>query len=247
MSKFAAVIVFMACFCSGTCKRVSFDNGNFNASWTYNRVTDQLYFEVVVKARGWVAFGFTSTPKGMRNYDVIIGGQTEEGKSYLNDFITFDYGIPRLDTKQSYILDRATELNGITSLRYHRPRNTSDTQDFQFNDTTRAVLVWAYQGADDASNPNMFSMHTRRDHSAESFLILSMDSEPSIQSTTAISSELTRDSTEESKISYSQPTKARTDEVIGKAKGKSSGVRWAANFVKIYAVTSLCLLRHLGH
>lgn len=40
---------------------------------------------------------------------------------------------PVLDLKQSYIVDRALEHDGITSLRFHRPRDTNDLQDVQFN------------------------------------------------------------------------------------------------------------------
>lgn len=50
----------------------------------YNTVREELYFEVNVKAEGWVGFGFTVTPENMSNYDVIIGGQTVAGTSYFN-------------------------------------------------------------------------------------------------------------------------------------------------------------------
>lgn len=84
MHKFAVIIVFIACFYRGSCKRVSFDGGNFNVSLSYNQVADQLNVEVDARARGWIGFGFTFTPKRMQNYDLVIGGQTEEGKSYFN-------------------------------------------------------------------------------------------------------------------------------------------------------------------
>ena len=62
---------------------MSFDNGNFDASWSYSQDFDELYFEVNVKTSGWVGFGFTFTPENMSNYDVVIGGQTDWGQSYF--------------------------------------------------------------------------------------------------------------------------------------------------------------------
>ena len=84
MCKFSLLAVLLSFFYSGSGVRVSFDNGNFNVSWTYSRDTDHLYFEVDARARGWVAFGFTFTPENMSNYDVVIGGQSDAGESYFN-------------------------------------------------------------------------------------------------------------------------------------------------------------------
>lgn len=84
MYKFSLLGFLVACFHGGLSTSVSFDNGDFNVSWRFNRDTDELYFEVDVKARGWVGFGFTFTPENMTNYDVVIGGQTSVGKSYFH-------------------------------------------------------------------------------------------------------------------------------------------------------------------
>lgn len=241
MYKFAVVIVSIACFYRGSCRRLSFNEGNFNVSWSYNRVVDQLNFEVDAKARGWIGFGFTFTPDEMQNYDVVIGGQTEEGESYFNDFTTLGFGIPQLDMKQSYKLDNLIERNGITSLRYHRPRNTSDTQDIQFNHTTRVWLVWGYNDVDDASNPSMFSMHTQRGHSTGSFHVLSSDYEqPTIQTTTPKGPELETGFTVEYTTDSSQPTSVGRVNITANA--KSSGCKWIPCFVITFAVTILCIL-----
>ena len=86
--KCALLAVFAACFCDRIHgfrhTSLSLDNGNFSVSWMYNTVREELYFEVNVKAEGWVGFGFTFTPKNMSNYDVVIGGQTVAGTSYFN-------------------------------------------------------------------------------------------------------------------------------------------------------------------
>ena len=86
--KLSLLAVFVLCFHHGIDgfrdTSLSFDNGNFNVSWMHNRAREELYFEVTVKTKGWVGFGFTFTPHNMSNYDIIIGGQTRRGKPYFN-------------------------------------------------------------------------------------------------------------------------------------------------------------------
>ncbi|KAJ7382296.1 DBH-like monooxygenase protein 1 [Desmophyllum pertusum] len=108
----------------------------------------------------------------MQDYDVVVGGRTNAGQNYLNDFHTTGTVRPILDTQQNYTLEGASEENGITSLRFRRPRVTNDTRDIQFNVSTRVFLVWAYHTREDADNPNVFSQHTRRNHTMETVQIV---------------------------------------------------------------------------
>ena len=62
---------------------MSYDEGNFRAYWAYDSDTDSLTFKLVVKATGWVAFGFATTaPADMENYDVAVGG-VRNGVGYI--------------------------------------------------------------------------------------------------------------------------------------------------------------------
>ena len=61
----------------------SFDKDKFKVSWKYDKPTDILLFKVDVQATGWVGFGFTLTPKGMKDYDVVVGGKASD-KGYLH-------------------------------------------------------------------------------------------------------------------------------------------------------------------
>ena len=62
---------------------VSFNNGNYNASWMYNSSMDTLHFMVEVRATGWIGFGVaTRAPNGMMGYDVAVGGVLS-GLGYL--------------------------------------------------------------------------------------------------------------------------------------------------------------------
>ena len=60
---------------------------------------------------------------------------TAKSKSvlFLQDFFTTGIGTPELDVKQSYTVNDVTKHDGITSLRFHRLRDTNDPQDIQFN------------------------------------------------------------------------------------------------------------------
>lgn len=63
---------------------VSFDEGNFNVSWTFNQSSDKFEFLVDVRSTGWVGFGFSlNPPPGMINYDVAVGGVFSNGTTYL--------------------------------------------------------------------------------------------------------------------------------------------------------------------
>ena len=69
---------------------ISFNNGNYNASWVFNSSTDTLHFVVEVRATGWIGFGVaTQAPTGMQGYDVAVGG-VFNGSGYLkvNDYKT---------------------------------------------------------------------------------------------------------------------------------------------------------------
>ena len=63
-------------------KQVSYDEGNFRAYWAYDSDTDSLTFKLVVKATGWVAFGFARARGNMLDYDVAVGG-VWNGQGYL--------------------------------------------------------------------------------------------------------------------------------------------------------------------
>ena len=62
---------------------LSFNGGNYNASWMINSGTNRIYFMVEVRATGWVGFGVaTQAPNTMMRYDVGVGGVLS-GLGYL--------------------------------------------------------------------------------------------------------------------------------------------------------------------
>ena len=64
-------------------KQISFNGGVFKAYWSYDSLMDLLKFKLVVKATGWIAFGFARNgPSKMVDYDVAVGGVLN-GQGYL--------------------------------------------------------------------------------------------------------------------------------------------------------------------
>lgn len=96
-------------------------------------------------------------------------------------------------------------------------------------ETTRVFLVWAYHDVDDASNPRMFSMHTRRNHSMGSFHILYANSNP------MISTQGTKTAERESEPSTARPVRVT-------AKVKSLGIHLGGSFLIISFLTILNFL-----
>lgn len=58
-------------------------DGNFRLQWTYNSNT--LFFNMTCKTTGWCAVGFTTSAdgKGMKNYDIAVGGITSNHSQYI--------------------------------------------------------------------------------------------------------------------------------------------------------------------
>ncbi|PFX12052.1 DBH-like monooxygenase protein 2-like, partial [Stylophora pistillata] len=130
--------------------------GNYNVSYYYNAATDKLEFMVQVRTTGWVGFGVAEVAPNMMNYyDVAIGGVTDNGTSYLQDYLTVGRMQPRLDTQQDWTLMNASEKDNVTTLKFYRMRNTTDLQ----NDTAIPKgmpihIVWAYHPMSDELQPH---------------------------------------------------------------------------------------------
>ena len=59
-------------------------NGKFQLQWAYNNDTGMLYFKMKCQGTGWCGVGFAdnavnSDGRGMRSYDVAIGGYSTAG------------------------------------------------------------------------------------------------------------------------------------------------------------------------
>lgn len=80
-----ALLSLTTVFCSNEYRHETLDGGNFKVSWMYNKVTDYLNFHLEVKTTGWVGFGFAlKASNSMQDYDVVVGGVTDNGTSYFD-------------------------------------------------------------------------------------------------------------------------------------------------------------------
>ncbi|PFX26942.1 DBH-like monooxygenase protein 1-like [Stylophora pistillata] len=172
MKIFGSVVLLFAAFFSSTkgdksmYKMESYDNGNYKVMWKYDMITDMFYFNVTVKATGWVGFGVSKTKGGMKDYDVMVGGVDKSGKGYAKDYLTTEQAMPMPpDAEQNYNLTNSWEMNGYTSLMFSRKRDTGDTQGDVVIEPGMMYLIWAYHDMYDVNKTAnyTFKKHTKRD------------------------------------------------------------------------------------
>ncbi|XP_078365416.1 uncharacterized protein LOC144649726 isoform X1 [Oculina patagonica] len=140
----------------------SYDNGNYNVSWTFNETSDRLYFKVEVNTTGWVGFGLANeAPTNMTDYDVAVGGVYDNGSCYLQDYLTIGWRQPQLDLQQDWKLINCSEDNGVTTLFFCRAKNTSDENDTVVEEGKSIYIIWAYHDTTDVTDMS-FPKHTAR-------------------------------------------------------------------------------------
>ncbi|XP_015760327.1 PREDICTED: uncharacterized protein LOC107339531 isoform X2 [Acropora digitifera] len=178
--QFCLFALFSVAFADGNyvfSNQLSFLGGSFNVSYNFNESSDTFEFLVEVNATGWVGFGFAeSAPNNMTDYDVAVGGVFPNGSVYLKDYFTYGFTQPPEDTQQDWTLKNATEMNGITALKFCRQRNTSDAQDVAIKPGMPIFLIVAYHDTMDVSP--RFRQHTKCDYQ-EKILIPEPQPEPS--------------------------------------------------------------------
>ena len=71
-------------------------NGKFQLQWTYDKDTGMFYFNMKCKDTGWCGVGFAdskmnSDGKGMKNYDIAIGGKRPDAEYLWVSFLTTSF------------------------------------------------------------------------------------------------------------------------------------------------------------
>lgn len=140
-------------------------DGKFQLQWAYHKDTGMFYFNMKCKATGWCGVGFANSKvnsdgKGMRNYDIAIGGKRGEDQ-YLWDYWSSGQSRPTVDVLKNVTLINATEMDGYTMVDFKRPANTGDPMDVSIMSDTE---VWIMYGSNpnDATAANMFMKHDAR-------------------------------------------------------------------------------------
>eukprot|EP00486_Rosalina_sp_Unknown_P000343 CAMPEP_0201566820 /NCGR_PEP_ID=MMETSP0190_2-20130828/6909_1 /ASSEMBLY_ACC=CAM_ASM_000263 /TAXON_ID=37353 /ORGANISM="Rosalina sp." /LENGTH=636 /DNA_ID=CAMNT_0047986057 /DNA_START=57 /DNA_END=1964 /DNA_ORIENTATION=+ len=122
------------------------ENQLFKLYWT-NLPNDIIEFGIEVSATGWIALGIS--PRGqMPNSDIALGWVDDDGNAYLQDRYTTGRTTPLYDSNQNLTLISGEEVDGMTRLRWTRPKYSCDGDDMSLSKgTTR--LIWAFHSTQD--------------------------------------------------------------------------------------------------
>ena len=63
-------------------KTLTYDGGKYSVTWKYDMTTDTFYFNVTVRATGWIGFGVSENKGNMQGYDVMVGGVRNTNQGY---------------------------------------------------------------------------------------------------------------------------------------------------------------------
>merc|ERR1712117_409131 len=125
------------------------ENCQYHARWEFNENTDKMNFTIASrnpdKKNKWTGIGFSNNPS-MRLTDAIIGWVEPNGRYFVMDMWTTNYLNPILEPSQD-ITDLSGELvDGVTTIRFTRQRDTGDSQDVAFTDTEGMYMIFPVKG-----------------------------------------------------------------------------------------------------
>ncbi|XP_048256385.1 uncharacterized protein LOC124134573 isoform X5 [Haliotis rufescens] len=123
------------------------DNCSYQVKWVVDVANDVVNFTITARLEGqkkWIGLGFSPTG-GMSNSDAVIGW-VDDSDFYISDRYIVGYNPPAIDTEDNLFDKRGTVQNGVTEIKFSRPRNTSQIQDFTFTDTDCPYLLFPVGG-----------------------------------------------------------------------------------------------------
>ena len=114
------------------------ENQLFKLYWT-DLENDIIEFGIEVSSTGWIALGIS--PNGqMPNSDIALGWVDDDGNAYLQDRYTTERSTPLYDLHQNLTLIEGEEVDGMTRLRWTRPKYSCDDDDMSLSTgTTRYI------------------------------------------------------------------------------------------------------------
>lgn len=145
---------------------VTLDSENhYTVRWLFSLPQQSITFDVCVRTRGWIGFGF-SPNGGMTGSDLVIAWVDDHGRAHLQDRYAEDEEMPTTDSKQDWLLLSGQENETHTCVIFTRPFLTCDYEtDLPItNDVTK--LIWAYDFEDPVGSSAIISKHNihRRGH-----------------------------------------------------------------------------------
>ncbi|UXI19334.1 katanin p80 WD40 repeat-containing subunit B1-like [Sarcoptes scabiei] len=119
---------------------------DYKATWEYRDENDEIIFSISTRNRNkWTGIGFSEN-QAMPETDAILGLVEESGRFFLMDSYLRAYEAPPLDQQQNLYNMSAWRENGLTTLRFSRPRRTGDPRDYQFSDTDCPYFIFPVMG-----------------------------------------------------------------------------------------------------
>ncbi len=106
----------------------------------HNKSNDMIEFGLEVQSTGWIAIGI-SPNNMMPNSDIMLGWVDDNGKVYLYDMYTKTERItPFLDEHNDLLLLDGEEVDGITRIRFSRPKFLCNDEDLKVQIGTTRIL-----------------------------------------------------------------------------------------------------------
>ncbi|CAG0895153.1 unnamed protein product [Darwinula stevensoni] len=113
-------------------------DGIVNLFWTPDLENGVITFELHVKTQGWAGLGFSANG-AMPGSDIVVGW-VKDGQSYFSDRHAVGNELPLVDERQDYELLFASEDEEGLTLRFKRPIDTCDEDDFYITSDTWSVI-----------------------------------------------------------------------------------------------------------
>eukprot|EP00092_Neocalanus_flemingeri_P024776 GFUD01026865.1.p1 GENE.GFUD01026865.1~~GFUD01026865.1.p1 ORF type:complete len:678 (-),score=153.52 GFUD01026865.1:380-2230(-) len=121
----------------------------YHARWEFNENTDKINFTIASrnpdKKNKWTGIGFSNNPS-MRLTDAIIGWVEPNGRYFIMDMWTTNYLNPILESSQDISNMSGELVDGVTTIRFTRQRDTGDSQDVAFTDTEGMYMIFPVKG-----------------------------------------------------------------------------------------------------
>ncbi|XP_067677862.1 uncharacterized protein [Haliotis asinina] len=136
------------------------DDCSYQVKWVVDVANDVVNFTITARLGGqkkWIGLGFSPTGR-MSNSDAVIGW-VDGTDTYISDRYISGYSQPTVDTVDDLFGKRGTIENGVTEIKFSRPRNTSQSQDFTFTDTDCPYLLFPVGGGNYNAADNSVSRH----------------------------------------------------------------------------------------
>ncbi|XP_006819112.1 uncharacterized protein LOC102801088 [Saccoglossus kowalevskii] len=135
---------------------------DYRATWLYQIEDDTIVFEIQSKngrdSNGdvnWLGIGF-SDDKLMAKSDMVVGWIMDDGQFEITDRWATGHNQPQIDSKENLMNKAMSDVNGITTMKFTRKRNTHDNAaDVSFSDDVCRYMFFPVSGGSVTNHNNI--------------------------------------------------------------------------------------------